>query len=544
MTFADTLARWLPTQRWYSGQNAPVGDLAITSDVTLSAGDPEFRHLVITVSKGGQAARYQVLAGFRSRLPVSLSHAIIGPAEGELTAYDALHDPALTSILLRNIASQSSVGPLRFIREPGAPIDNWADSRVLAAEQSNTSLVFGEAAILKVLRRPFPGENPDLEVAGALARLGSTRVAAPLGWIETHLDGEPTLLGVLSRYLPGASDGWSLAVSGLRSLYAELSGERPGDAGDYLAAWKGQAPAPDPGGRAGSALNGTRASVMTAAHADIMSGGPAVGASGMPADTNGMPGATSGIPGGASGMPGGTNGTGGPGAMNGHASALGPRAEADPHFTGEAYLLGQATAEMHADLAAAFGTGELAPRALSQLADHMTRKLAEALEEVPELGRHAAKLRAAFGALGEITGPVTVQRVHGDFHLGQVIATQAGWVALDFEGEPAIPLAQRRARYPALKDVAGMLRSFDYAARHPLLGNPDAQRLRPAAEIWVERCQTAFCAGYARAGGTDPVANAALLRALMLEKAVYEVVYESRQRPAWLSIPLDSIAAA
>jgi trehalose synthase-fused probable maltokinase len=532
MTFADTLARWLPTQRWYSGQNAAVGDLAITSDVTLTAGDPEFRHLVITVSKGGQIARYQVLAGFRSRLPVSLSHAVIGPAEGGMTAYDALHDPALTSILLHNIASQRSVGPLRFSREPGAPIDNWADSRVLAAEQSNTSLVFGEAAILKVLRRPFPGENPDLEVAGALARRGSTRVAAPLGWIETHLDGEPTLLGVLSRYLPGASDGWSLAVSGLRSLYAELAGARPGDAGDYLAAWQGQAPEQDPG----SALNGTQASVLTTAHADIMSGGP-VGASGMAAGASGMAA-------GASAMPGEANDTGAPGAMNGHASALGPRAEADPHFTGEAYLLGQATAEMHADLAAAFGTGELAPRALTQLADDMTGKLAEALDEVPELGRHAAKLRAAFSALGEITSPVTIQRVHGDFHLGQVIATQAGWVALDFEGEPAIPLAQRRARYPALKDVAGMLRSFDYAARHPLLGNPDAQRLRPAAEIWVERCQTAFCAGYARAGGTDPVANAALLRALMLEKAVYEVVYESRQRPAWLSIPLDSIAAS
>ncbi len=526
MTFADSLARWLPTQRWYSGQNAPVGDLAITSDVTLTAGDPEFRHLIITVSNSGPIARYQVLAGFRSRLPVSLSHAVIGPAGG-MTAYDALHDPALTSILLGNIASQRSAGPLRFIREPGAPIDNWADSRVLAAEQSNTSLVFGEAAILKVLRRPFPGENPDLEVAGALARLGSTRVAAPLGWIETRLDGEPTLLGVLSRYLPGASDGWSLAVSGLRSLYAELSAERPSDAGDYLAAWKGRAPEQDPGGRSGGVLNGAQASVTTAAHADIMSGRPAGGASGPPG-----------------GAPGGASGTGAPGAMNGHASALGPRAETDPHFTGEAYLLGQATAEMHADLAAAFGTGELAPRALAQLADNMIRKLAEALDEVPELGRHAAKLRAAFGALGEITSPVTIQRVHGDFHLGQVIATQAGWVALDFEGEPAIPLAQRRARYPALKDVAGMLRSFDYAARHPLLGNPDTQRLRAAAEIWVERCQTAFCAGYARAGGTDPAASAALLRALMLEKAVYEVVYESRQRPAWLSIPLDSIAAA
>ena len=83
---------------------------------------------------------------------------------------------------------------------------------MLGAEQSNTSLVFGEQAILKVLRRLFPGANPDLEVADALARLGSARVAAPYGWIETDLDGEPVLLGVLSEFLAGASDGWTLAL--------------------------------------------------------------------------------------------------------------------------------------------------------------------------------------------------------------------------------------------------------------------------------------------------------------------------------------------
>jgi maltokinase len=499
MTFADTLARWLPRQRWYSGQNTPIRDLAITADTTMAAGDPELRHLVITASQGGDVARYQVLAGFRSRLPAALDHAVIGPAAGGMTAYDALHDPALTSILLRSIAGQRSIGPLRFVREPGAPIDNWADSRVLTAEQSNTSLVFGESAILKVLRRPFPGENPDLEVAGALSRLGSTRVAAPLGWIETQLDGEPTLLGVLSRYLPGASDGWSLAVSGLRRLYHELAASRSEDDQDYLAAWRASAP-------------------------DERSGG--------------------GRPGGDGGRPG-EESRRRAGDVNGRPASIAvPHAEADPHFTGEAYLLGQATAEMHADLATAFGTGQLTPWALAHLADDMTRKLEDALTEVPELGRHEAKLRAAFASLHDIPTPVTIQRVHGDFHLGQVLRTQTGWVALDFEGEPAIPLAQRRARYPALKDVAGMLRSFDYAARHPLLGHPDAQRLRAAAEIWVERCRAAFCAGYARAGGMDPQANAALLRALMLEKAVYEVVYETRQRPAWLSIPLDSIAAA
>ena len=110
---------------------------------------------------------------------------------------------------------------LRFVREPAAPSLTSEEpgepgtglvSRVLGAEQSNTSLVFGDRAILKVLRRLFPGANPDLEVADALARRGSARVAAPYGWIETDLDSEPVLLGVLSKFLAGASDGWTLAL--------------------------------------------------------------------------------------------------------------------------------------------------------------------------------------------------------------------------------------------------------------------------------------------------------------------------------------------
>jgi len=180
---AGLLMRWLPEQRWYAGHDAPVSRLAITTDITLADGDPQLRHLIVTAGQAGAPdARYQVLVGLRRRLPDELAHAVIGEAGG-LVAYDALHDPELAGCLLHGIAEQRQAGAVRFRREPGVPFGSWPGSRVIAAEQSNTSVVFGEAAILKVLRRLFPGANPDLEVAGALARLGSVHVAPPYGWI-------------------------------------------------------------------------------------------------------------------------------------------------------------------------------------------------------------------------------------------------------------------------------------------------------------------------------------------------------------------------
>src|SRR5258707_9775348 len=151
MTFADTLATWLPAQRWYSGTGTTVRDLAISADTTLAAGDPELPHLVITVSQKGEAARYQVLVGIRAHVPEPLRRAVIGPTGSGGTAYDALHDPALTRLLLRGISEQLTVGRLRFVREPAAVIDTAADSLVMTGEQSNTSLTFGDSAVLKGL---------------------------------------------------------------------------------------------------------------------------------------------------------------------------------------------------------------------------------------------------------------------------------------------------------------------------------------------------------------------------------------------------------
>jgi len=448
------LATWMPAQRWFPGDRIG-GDVTVVADTLLMAGDPELRHLVVSVRSGAQdgvpPARYQVLAGFRRQIPAELAHAVIGTDQRGKAVYDGLHDSELTAVLLRAIAGERADGPLAFAREPGAAIDLTARSLVLSVEQSNTSLVFGDSAILKVFRRLFPGPNPDLEITSALARLGSSDIARPLGSVSSRLDGEPVLLAVLSEYQRGACDGWQLALTSLRDLYARYADRGAGTAADAAA-------------------------------------------------------------------------------------------EAGGDFAGEARRLGAATARVHADLARAFGTQTLGPEDLAGLAGQMTLKLKEASAEVSALATFADKVATAYAALTEISGPVTVQRIHGDYHLGQVLRSQSGWVLLDFEGEPLVPLDRRRDLAPALRDVAGMLRSFDYAARHLLVGHPDASRLSGTALEWVARNSAAFCEGYAEEHGSDPRDQAILLRALMLDKAVYEVMYEARHRPSWQDIPLDAIA--
>jgi maltokinase len=226
-----------------------------------------------------------------------------------------------------------------------------------------------------------------------------------------------------------------------------------------------------------------------------------------------------------------------------YATEAGTRAaEAGGDFAGEAERLGAATAQVHRDLADAFGRSELEPEAVRELAEQMYRRLDMAVATVPELGRFADKVGDAYSDLAKLIEPVAAQRVHGDYHLGQVMRTQTGWVVLDFEGEPASPLAHRRARSSPLRDVAGMLRSFDYAAQHQLVTHPEASGLAARAADWVRRNGDAFCAGYAAAGGLDPAQNSVLLRAMLLDKAVYEVIYEARNRPTWVPIPLESIA--
>jgi maltokinase len=211
-------------------------------------------------------------------------------------------------------------------------------------------------------------------------------------------------------------------------------------------------------------------------------------------------------------------------------------------FAADSERLGAATASVHEDLALVLPTEPAAREWYADVARQMTERLDAAIQVVPQLEEYADGLRRVYAAVAESTEPVVRQRVHGDLHLGQVLRTTTGWIILDFEGEPARPLADRRELDSPMRDVAGMLRSFDYAARHMLVEQPEDTQRAYRAQEWAARNRAAFCTGYSEASGMDPCGESPLLRAFEADKAVYECVYEARNRPHWLMIPLHSLA--
>ncbi|MBO3746384.1 aminoglycoside phosphotransferase [Streptosporangiaceae bacterium NEAU-GS5] len=433
------LTSWIAGQRWFAGKGRPIDDLTVDTFAELESGDPKLVHAVVSVRQGDRRTRYQLLLGERYELPHRLQHVMIGQLDGRFV-YDAAHDSDLTPRLLEHMNADAMSGELAFRRVPGADIDPTLRSLVMTAEQSNTSIVFGDRYILKVFRALIPGLNPELEVVTALAAAQSSHVARPFGWIEMPVDGVPTTLAIMQEFLSNASEGWSMALASVRDLYACEPGMRAEDAGGDFAA--------------------------------------------------------------------------------------------------ESFRLGVATAHVHKELATAFPTGVVEPPEVKRMAERFRRRLERAVEEVPELAAHADIAHEAYDRLADTDRTVPVQRVHGDYHLGQVVRATHDWIVLDFEGEPGQPLAQRRALDSPLRDVAGMLRSFEYAARHLLADHADPAALERCSEEWAARNRRAFLDGYAEGGGRISGADAVLLRALELCKAVYEVTYEARNRPSWLPIPL------
>ncbi|MFR0357110.1 maltokinase N-terminal cap-like domain-containing protein [Streptomyces sediminimaris] len=433
------LREWLPRQRWFAGKGRPVTGFSLVAATELLPVDSRLGlyHLLVRAHQpltlGAEPHPgdcYQLLIGVREALPPRLAPALIGHVEkGPLagrTVYEALYDTRPAELLLEALRSQARIGGLRFEREPGREIRTGLVPRVVTAEQSNSSVIYGDTFILKLLRRVVPGVNPDLELPLALAREGCSRVPAPAAWLRAELpeEKEPYVLGVLQPFLQGASDGWELALR-------ELA--------------KGE------------------------------------------------------------------------------------------DFATEARALGRATAEVHTALARALPTVTLGHAQTRLLADGMIERLEAAAQAVPVLRPYAPALRSEFAALADLAAEGqtwTAQRIHGDLHLGQCLRSPAGqWWLIDFEGEPSKPLAERRMPQPVVRDIAGMLRSFDYAAHSAPAPAPD----------WADTCRAAYCSGYAEVSGRDPRTDPVLLRAFETDKAIYEVVYEARHRPDWLSVPMAAI---
>ncbi|MFP5073038.1 maltokinase N-terminal cap-like domain-containing protein [Pseudonocardia nantongensis] len=445
------LRDWLPARRWFAEKGRPLQAVRVAERAELPAPGP-LRGLEVLVLAAdfadGPSRYYQLHLARRAGSDDASPAAVIGTVHGEVL-YDGLHDPAVTGWLLAAIRDGRRAGGLDFVPEPGATLPVTETGRVVDAEQSNTSVRWGERSILKIYRRLSAGVNPDLELHRALRAAGSTSVAALQGAVEGTLGGEPATYGLLQEFAAGSQDGWERATAAVRG---------------------------------------------------------------------------------------------------GHP------------FTADARALGEALADVHVALRDELGTTEADPAAM---AGYWTSRLEHVAGQVPVLAPHVPAIRAVYDEVAALGRPVTVQRVHGDLHLGQTLRTpESGWLLIDFEGEPAATARERRAPDAAVRDVVGMLFSFEYAAFHHLLqqqgelggagsvagrdtpggdlgSDTDAGR---SAHAWSASNRDAFCAGYAARAGADPREQAALLRAYEIDKAVYQVLYETRSRPTWLPIPLTAIA--
>jgi maltose alpha-D-glucosyltransferase/alpha-amylase len=387
-------------------------------------------------------------------------------------------------------------------------------ARTGSAEQSNTSILYNSKLILKLFRRLQPGENPDTEIGRFLTEVAHfPRIAPFVGEIrgQSSPDAEPTTLAMLQCLVENQGDGWQFTLDELAHYYESVSSRL----------------APHDIGAAPSFLD-------------------------EPTTTH--------IP-----------------------------AEAREHaglYLDAAALLGRRTAEMHLALATptdnpAFAAEPFTADALEADANRIYAQLARTLEALKrsfttlpdELTADSAALilsrrldllrrsRAITEAPPEEAGQRI--RIHGDYHLGQVLRARGDYVILDFEGEPARSLAERRAKQSPLRDVAGMLRSFSYAAYsaldHFTQRRPGtAKSLEPWAQLWQNAVSTEFLTAWrttiANAESAAPAVPAAhlipqplqahrLLNAYLLEKALYELLYELNNRPAWVRIPLAGILA-
>src|SRR5215213_8830564 len=364
----ERLREWFLPQRWFGSKATEVAHLNVLEAFPLRDEPPQLVLALIEARfPAGTHEVYQVPIGIR---PASegWSERVICEADGQ-TFYDALADPAHARELLHLMRSgvdvQATEGTLGFRWSGAADAGATVEVRPVGVEQSNSSIVFGEALILKAFRRVEPGVNPELELLRFLSERDFPHIAPIAGWF--HYEGSlmDATLGVLQEYLAGATDGWDLALDAL---------------------------------------------------------------------------------------------------------------SADPEaFLRRLHALGIVTGELHTTLGSeatdpAFAPEQPSTEALAILTATIDEEIERIFVELPDLealepirGR-GQDVQERLQMLSHVGAGGRIIRTHGDYHLGQTMLADRGWVILDFEGEPARPMSQRRLKRSPLRDVAGMLRSFSYAA--------------------------------------------------------------------------------
>ncbi|HEX6587908.1 MAG TPA: maltose alpha-D-glucosyltransferase [Longimicrobiales bacterium] len=541
----EILPDFLANQRWYRAKSHTIRSLHVSELTTLEIGpaegdahfllvrvdfvqaDAETYLLPLAYAEGERAARIV------DDHPRALLARVRGPhSQGVL--YDALVEPAVGERLLALIARNERVpaGDAEVVGRRAAAFERslaasyarhgdntpagdhaWQNLRanVGRAEQSNTSIAFGDALILKVYRRIEEGINQDLEIGEFLTKADfehSPRVAGALTIRRSRQD--PIVLGLLQEYVPNEGDAWSYTLDALAGYFERGLAEQP------------QLPAEAPTVRR---LLELAAQPDTDARARELIGG----------------------------------------------------------YIQSAEMMGERTAAMHRALADAKGVSDFAPEAFSTLYQrglyqsmrNLTGNVFELIErslqqerasrpaepaaspsDDPSLARVLGmrdELLARFRGL--IGGKLSAKRarIHGDFHLGQVLFTGRDFVITDYEGEPARPASERRLKRSPLRDIAGMIRSFHYAAYSSLAAEQDrgAHAASPAGEAlarhWYAEVSAAYLRAYLRAmqgSGLIPDSQdelAVMLETYLLEKAIYEVGYELNNRPAWVGLPLRGV---
>jgi maltose alpha-D-glucosyltransferase / alpha-amylase len=519
-TLADAIAVWLPQCRWFMGKTRrlkavhlvdqlPFQHSGADAAIVLAAvdfADGEGETYVLPLSWHPRAAGEEILRRAPSALVARLR---VGRDEPGVLL-DALSDPSFTRAFLEAIGRRrrfrGEAGTLTTAPTPAyrrlLPDEGVGEPGRVRGEQSNSSVTYASSLILKLFRRFQPGENPDLEIGRYLTRKGFPHVPHVGGAIEYAPDGAPSgTLAMVQEFVPNEGDAWSFTLDELGRFFERVRA-LPVHEREYT--------------------------VPALPIIDLLDVE-------VPAQARDL----------------------------------------IATYLESARLIGTRTGELHMALASETSDEAFVPeqftsfvrRSIHQAMRSQAERVFDVLvsrrrrlpEEIRRLAGQVLDQREAvlsrFNALLGLRGSAQRTRCHGDFHLGQLLFTGRDFVIIDFEGEPARPVSERRIKRSPLRDVAGMMRSFHYAACSEVF------RLRstglvaedglPVVEAWASYwyrwvCEVFLKAYLAKIAGaaflpSDSRSLAVLLDAYLLDKAVYEVGYELNSRPGWAAIPLRGI---